>query len=52
MANSHSQLNTVIRYIQDQEKHHAKRTFREEYLTLLKKFNLPHDERYIFKSIK
>jgi putative transposase len=49
---SHSQLNTVIRYIQNQEKHHAKRTFREEYLTLLKKFNLPHDERYIFKSIE
>ena len=46
---SHSQLDEVIRYINNQEEHHARRTFRQEYLTLLKKFEVAHDERYIFK---
>ena len=49
---SHSQLGTVIRYIQNQERHHARRTFREEYLSLLKKFNVPHEEKYAFKPIE
>jgi putative transposase len=48
---SHSQLSVVIRYIQNQERHHAKKTFREEYLSILEKFDVPHDERYIFKEI-
>ena len=47
---SHSQLDAVIRYVQNQEAHHARRTFRDEYLALLRKFNVPHDERYIFKA--
>ena len=34
----HSQIDVVVRYIQNQEKHHAKNTFREEYLEMLKKF--------------
>src|SRR5438552_2408454 len=37
---SHSQLTTVIRYIQTQENHHARKTFREEYLEMLKKFDV------------
>jgi putative transposase len=49
---SHSQLTDVIRYIQKQEEHHAKKTFREEYLSLLEKFEVPHDERYIFKDVE
>ena len=49
---SHSQLGTVIRYIQNQEQHHAKKTFREEYLALLDKFEVPHEERYIFASVE
>ncbi len=49
---SHSHLTAVIRYIQNQEQHHARRTFRQEYLTLLDKFEVPHDERYLFKSIE
>jgi len=48
---SHSQLSAVIRYIQNQEKHHARKTFREEYLQMLDKFNVPYNERYIFKTI-
>lgn len=46
---SHSQLTPVIRYIQNQEQHHARRTFRDEYVEFLNKFNVAHDERYIFK---
>ena len=49
---SHSQLDAVIRYVQNQEAHHARRTFRDEYLALLRKFNVPHDERYIFKRVE
>ena len=49
---SHSQLTTVIRYIQNQEKHHTRKSFQAEYLELLEKFNVPYDERYIFKPIE
>jgi putative transposase len=45
-----SQLDTVIRYIQNQQKHHAKKTFREEYVELLEKFGVAYDRRFIFKS--
>jgi putative transposase len=51
-SHSHSQLTTVIRYIQNQEKHHARQTFRDEYLELLRKFEVPYDERYVFKAIE
>ena len=33
----HSQLDTIIRYIMNQERHHRRRSFRDEYLTLLRK---------------
>jgi putative transposase len=48
---SHSQLTGVIDYIRDQVKHHARKTFRQEYLAFLKKYEVPHDERYIFKPL-
>jgi REP-associated tyrosine transposase len=41
---------TVIRYIGDQQKHHAKKSFCEEYTALLQKFGVEYDPRYIFKS--
>lgn len=46
----HSQLGTVIRYIQNQEKHHAKVSFGEEYLRFLKKYEIDHDARFTFKA--
>jgi putative transposase len=46
---SRSQLGTVIRYIENQQKHHAKKSFREEYVALLEKFGMEYDPRYIFK---
>jgi REP element-mobilizing transposase RayT len=48
---SRSQLDTVIRYIQNQQKHHKKRSFHDEYVSLLDKFEVPYDERYIFKPV-
>jgi putative transposase len=48
---SHSQLGSVIRYIQNQQKHHQKRSFHDEYLALLDNFEVPYDQRYVFKSI-
>lgn len=48
---SKSQLPRVINYIQNQEKHHKKRSFREEYLALLEAHGIDYDERFIFKPI-
>jgi len=48
----HSQLTGIINYIRNQERHHAKRTFREEYIRFLEKYQIEHDERYIFKPLE
>jgi len=48
----HSQLDTIIRYIQNQEKHHRRRSFKTEYLTLLRKFEIEFKEEYIFEFIE
>jgi REP element-mobilizing transposase RayT len=47
---SRSQLGAVIRYIENQQKHHARQSFRDEYVELLEKFGVEYDRRYIFKS--
>jgi REP element-mobilizing transposase RayT len=46
---SRSQLTSVIRYIENQQRHHARKSFRQEYVELLEKFNVDYDHRYIFK---
>ena len=46
---SRSQRNNVIKYIMEQEKHHAEKPFREEYMELLRKFEIPFDDRYVFE---
>ena len=46
---SHSHLDAVIRYIRNQEKHHSARSFRDEYMKLLRKFDIAFDEKYVFK---
>ena len=48
---SHSQIDRVVKYINNQEQHHKKQTFREEYLQMLKKYNLSFDEKYILSDI-
>jgi hypothetical protein len=47
---SRSQLGAVIRYIENQQEHHSKKPFRDEYIALLEKFGVEYDPRYIFKS--
>ncbi len=46
-----SQVPSVIRYIQNQEQHHKKKTFIEEYINFLNAFEIEYDERYIFKPV-
>jgi REP element-mobilizing transposase RayT len=46
---SESNYGNVIDYIKNQKQHHAKRTFRQEYLSFLKKFNIPFEEKYLFE---
>ncbi len=48
---SRSHIDRVIKYIQHQEEHHRKKTFKEEYLKMLQAFNVKYDERYVFKWI-
>ena len=45
---SYSQVENVHNYILNQEKHHARQTFKNEYIDTLKKFEMEHDERYLF----
>ncbi len=44
---SASQRGAVCRYIERQEEHHRTRTFREEYLDLLRRSSMEFDERYV-----
>ena len=48
---SKSHVDNVISYIQNQELHHKKKTFLDEYRSMLKAFNIDYDERYIFKEL-
>ena len=45
---SRSQVENVYNYILNQEKHHQKMTFREEYLDFLNEFKIDYDERFLF----
>ena len=49
---SKSNLDTVVKYILNQEEHHQKRTFKEEYLDFLEKFEIEYDIKYVFDWIK
>ncbi len=49
---SRSQIDTVIKYILNQEEHHMKKTFKEEYIDFLKKFEIEYDEKYLFDWIE
>ena len=46
---SHSDIDKVYNYVLNQELHHKKKTFREEYIELLKEFAIDYDERYLFE---
>jgi putative transposase len=44
----HSQIDTVCRYVLNQEIHHQKKTFKQEYHEFLEKFSIPFEEQYLF----
>jgi len=46
---AHSQIEQVYQYILNQEEHHRKKSFREEYLEFLHKFEIEYDEKYLFE---
>lgn len=48
----HSQIEKVYNYILNQEKHHSKKTFKDEYISLLKNFNIDYNEKYLFEWIE
>ena len=45
---SHSQIETVYNYILNQEEHHRKKTFREEYIDFLERSGIEYNEKYLF----
>ncbi len=49
---SYSQLDAVIRYIENQEIHHAQKSFKDEYRGFLKNFRIEHDEKYLFEWLE
>ena len=46
---SHSQIDSVAKYVLSQEEHHKKESFREEYFEILKKNNVEFKEDYVFE---
>ena len=49
---SKSHLSNVINYINNQEEHHRKKSFHEEYIEFLDAFEIEYDLRYIFKELE
>ncbi|MCT4614175.1 MAG: IS200/IS605 family transposase [Marinifilaceae bacterium] len=49
---SQSHIKNVVNYILNQEEHHRKRTFKDEYLLILHKFQVEYEERYLFDWIE
>ena len=47
-----SQVSGLVKYIEEQQEHHKKVSFREEYLEFLKENDIEFDKRYIFKPIE
>lgn len=46
-----SQVENVVNYIRNQEAHHRKKSFSDEYHDLLERFGVEYDERYVFKAV-
>ena len=49
---AHSQIDAVYQYILNQEEHHRKKTFREEYIEFLQRFQIEYDEKYLFNWLE
>jgi len=48
---SHSAIHNVYRYIQNQETHHQKQIFKEEYIEMLNAYEVPYDDKYLFEDL-
>ena len=48
---AHSQIKYVYQYINNQEEHHRKKSFKEEYLEFLQEFEIEYNEKYLFDWI-
>ncbi len=49
---SRSHIDRVVKYIMNQKEHQKKRTFQEEYLDMLEKFQVNYDAKYILQDIE
>ena len=49
---SRSHIDNVVKYIENQEQHHSKRSFKQEYIEMLRKFNIEYDEKYLFEWVE
>jgi REP element-mobilizing transposase RayT len=49
---SHSQIDRIVTYINNQTQHHKKQGFREEYVKFLQKYNVPYNEKYVLTNIE
>ncbi len=50
-SNSRTQIDGVVKYIANQKRHHSQKTFREEYLQILRDYAVEYDEKYIFHDL-
>jgi REP element-mobilizing transposase RayT len=48
-SHAHSQIDIVVKYIRDQETHHKKKSFKEEYLEILRKNEIAYKDEYVFE---
>lgn len=48
---SKSHIDNVVKYILNQEEHHKAKSFKEEYIEFLEKFDIEYDEKYLFEWI-
>ncbi|HWI90941.1 MAG TPA: IS200/IS605 family transposase [Flavisolibacter sp.] len=48
----HSQIDSVCQYVLNQEEHHKKKTFKQEYLEFLERFAIPFEEKYLFEWVE
>lgn len=50
-TNSHSQLTEAIKYIENQKQHHLKKSFKDEYLQMLRLYDIEYNEKHIFQEL-
>lgn len=48
---SHSQLDVIINYIRNQEEHHKTKSFKEEYIEFMKRYEIDYKTEYLFEEV-